>query len=355
MLQNLTGIRGVAALWVVVFHFREDILVKIPSAITITPFMEKGYLGVDLFFCLSGFILGYVYSNELEERGSSLPSFTKRFLVKRFARLYPVYFFTFLLAILLISVAKWKRHEFNHLPVDILNPIVVVKNLALVQYWDHSHSINYPSWSVSAEFCAYLVFPILIKLVLLKRKSVFVRAFVLVILAVSAQIYFVVYSNFFDSSIVQVLTEFSMGLGTYFLVRNLRPTKLAILSIRYILVFLLIFAIFIVDSESTARIVIPVIFILICAANYFHNIPSRGLGRKSLVNLGLWSYSIYLTHGLVQYSLSGIGFPQRFDNVFLNVLAVISLFAIIVLIGSFTTNIIENPSRKFLLARFKGL
>jgi peptidoglycan/LPS O-acetylase OafA/YrhL len=259
-----------------------------------------------------------------------------------------------LLAIFIISIAKWQRHNFDHIPIDILEPINVIKNLALVQYWDNSYSINYPAWSVSAEFFAYLVFPILIKLLLLERKYVILRAYILVIIAVSAHILFVISSTVFNSSVVQVLTEFSMGLGTYFLVRKLKPRRNTIVAIRCILASLLILVLFIVDSDPIIRIVIPVIFILICSANYFHNIPSQGLGRKSLVKLGLWSYSIYLTHGLVQYSLSGVGLPQRFNNIFLNILEVISLFVIIVLIGSLTTRIIETPSRKFLLTRMKS-
>lgn len=354
MLSNLTGIRGLAALWVVVFHYKDDILSGIPSSVGLAPAMEKGYLGVDLFFCLSGFILGHVYANELEGQGSSLTSFTKRFLVKRFARLYPVYFLSTLLAILIISVAKWQRHNFDHLPIEILEPINVMKNLALVQYWDNSYSINYPAWSVSAEFLAYLVFPILINLLLLKGKYLLLRACILIIIAASVHVYFVISSTVFDSSVLQVLTEFSMGLGTYFLVRNLKPNRNTIIVIRYILTSLLILAIFIVNSDPIIKIVIPVIFILICSANYFHNIPSKGLGRKCLVKLGLWSYSIYLTHGLVQYSLSGVGLPQRFNNIFLNILEIVSLFIIVVLIGSLTTRIIEIPSRKFLLTRLRN-
>ena len=82
----LSGLRGVAASWVVFFHLRWTLvdLFQRPS-IAETPFIRQGFLGVDLFFLLSGFVLSYAYENKFA-------SYTCRehlqFLVVRLARIW---------------------------------------------------------------------------------------------------------------------------------------------------------------------------------------------------------------------------------------------------------------------------
>ena len=72
----LTGLRGIAALWVVFFHLEYG------SAI---PIIEKGYLGVDIFFILSGFILMHAYSGPKSNKFGYT-----RFIKARIARVYPL-------------------------------------------------------------------------------------------------------------------------------------------------------------------------------------------------------------------------------------------------------------------------
>src|ERR1700744_4959496 len=71
----LTGLRGVAALWVVLFHMELE---------TPIPIIEKGYLGVDIFFILSGFILMHVYADRKEFNYNE-------FVRARLARIYPLH------------------------------------------------------------------------------------------------------------------------------------------------------------------------------------------------------------------------------------------------------------------------
>ncbi len=64
-LPALTGLRAVAAGWVVLFHYRDDLLALVPGLAPLDTFMRAGYLGVDLFFPLSGFVLAYTYADRL--------------------------------------------------------------------------------------------------------------------------------------------------------------------------------------------------------------------------------------------------------------------------------------------------
>src|SRR6478735_706593 len=62
--EILDGLRGVAALAVVIFHFMEWVYTD-PSR----NFIGHGFLAVDFFFCLSGFVIGYAYDNRIGKMG----------------------------------------------------------------------------------------------------------------------------------------------------------------------------------------------------------------------------------------------------------------------------------------------
>ena len=77
--QILDGLRGVAALAVVIFHFMEWVFPDIS-----TNFIGHGFLAVDFFFCLSGFVIGYAYDNRVEKMGMM------EFFKSRLIRLHPL-------------------------------------------------------------------------------------------------------------------------------------------------------------------------------------------------------------------------------------------------------------------------
>ena len=165
-LPNLTPLRGFAALLVVYFHFNEIAVQFVKPEQTM--FLRKCYLMVDLFFIMSGFIMLHVYGESFSKSlsGKNFGAFMKA----RFARLYPLHLFTLLAAIILFYVST--------APVDaisarVFNPMAIPTNLLLL----HScgfHDIftwNVPSWSISAEWWAYMVFPFL-ALLLSKNKRI---------------------------------------------------------------------------------------------------------------------------------------------------------------------------------------
>ena len=90
-LPALTGLRAVAAVWVVLFHYRDDLLALVPGLAPLDTFMRAGYLGVDLFFPLSGFVLAYTYADRL---GSFSWRASADFVRNRFARVWPVHVLT---------------------------------------------------------------------------------------------------------------------------------------------------------------------------------------------------------------------------------------------------------------------
>jgi peptidoglycan/LPS O-acetylase OafA/YrhL len=152
-LSNLTALRGITALLVAVYHF-EDLAVRfLPQASSM--FFSKCYLMVDIFFIMSGFIITHVYQ-ETFCRGVSANSF-KRFVAARFARIYPMHLFA-LLVVLLSFLASGAE------PDVIQDPAAIFSNLLLIHSFGihDSFTWNVPSWSISAEWWSYMLFPFLV-------------------------------------------------------------------------------------------------------------------------------------------------------------------------------------------------
>src|SRR5947209_15608010 len=106
-LPSLTGIRALAALLVLGMHADQNV----PAGATeVLPFLARGYLGVDFFFVLSGFIITHVYCASLAQPTATA---VRIFLWHRFIRLYPVHVTVLLTLVLLIHVARA-----NHLPLN---------------------------------------------------------------------------------------------------------------------------------------------------------------------------------------------------------------------------------------------
>ena len=149
-IKPLTSLRFFAAIWVVMFHYWPHL------AVTGTPaLVAKGYLGVECFFVLSGFILCHVY----------LPAFEAGrfkwgdFIWARIARIYPLHIATLIAMGLMAGTALAVG-----MPVDanVLSLPALPANLAMVQAWGLAPVAgwNHPSWSISAEWFAYLAFPV---------------------------------------------------------------------------------------------------------------------------------------------------------------------------------------------------
>ncbi len=158
-LPVLHALRGIAALWVVVFHIWHTGLLPIDS-----PLIIKAYLWVDFFFLLSGFIIAYHYQ-ELFTKPAHKQQ-TLAFVAIRAARIFPMHLFVLVLWIgieLLQLYYQGKGFDKDRQWVTLL------PNALLIQSWlFHDSSWNPPSWSISCEWFFYVTFPIL-ALALAKR------------------------------------------------------------------------------------------------------------------------------------------------------------------------------------------
>lgn len=154
LIAALTGIRALAAAWVVLDHFQTQIFDLLPVSRFLKQYIEGGYLGVEVFFVLSGFILAYNYSERFAElrKGQYLD-----FIVLRIARIYPVHLVSLLFLGLLFVAASALHFSIN----AIYTPPNFLANVFLLQAVPPFFALNGPAWSICAEFAAYLAFPFL--------------------------------------------------------------------------------------------------------------------------------------------------------------------------------------------------
>ncbi len=156
-LPALTGLRFALALWVIMHHLTGNRMLLEQWALTLPvaaqSLLRGGYLAVQTFFLLSGFVLAQSYASTRWNQRTLL-----RFAIARFARIYPAY----LLSLVLIS---WFALQFALKPGrSIGQKAAVLGDYALLlQGWTGSLAVgwNTPAWSLSCEFFFYLCFPLL--------------------------------------------------------------------------------------------------------------------------------------------------------------------------------------------------
>lgn len=185
-LPSLTGLRGAAALWVILFHL-SFVLGKLFHFSPDIPLIREGYLGVDVFFLLSGFILCHVYASDFQ---SYRPREHFHFLLMRLARIYPLHLFVLCLMALAVWLVPALPSTGEAYPRYTAKGFVI--SALLLQNWSKFPLVwNGPAWSLSAEWAAYMVFPfLLISLRLIKsgRRAI---AFAVVSLALLASVFVV--------------------------------------------------------------------------------------------------------------------------------------------------------------------
>lgn len=151
-LKALTSVRGIAAWLVVFFHIRKSIADLPDAAMAV---LAKGYLAVDFFFLLSGFVIWMSYGERIRTRGLvAVPGFLQR----RIARIWPLHLFMLGFAAALALALAATGREAEHFPWREL-PF----HLLLLQNWGFTDTLNWndPAWSISCELGAYLLFPLL--------------------------------------------------------------------------------------------------------------------------------------------------------------------------------------------------
>ncbi len=157
-MPGLDALRGLSALGVLFWHYGTHFGAT-PLADGLKPFYGAGLYLVDVFFVLSGFLLGKLYAGQSMWRG---------FLLKRVARLFPLHWMT-LMVVALLQYVYFTRTGGGFI-YQGNDGVHFLLNLGLFQYigFQTAFSFNGPAWSISVEWLANLVFVALLVLPLFR-------------------------------------------------------------------------------------------------------------------------------------------------------------------------------------------
>jgi peptidoglycan/LPS O-acetylase OafA/YrhL len=214
-LKPLTAMRFFAAMWVVALDYTPSLGRGTPAVIA------KGYLGVELFFVLSGFILSHVYMQAFGEGRFRYADF----LWARLARVYPVHLATLIgLGLLVGAAAVVGLNVGNH----VLAWSSLPAQLTLTQAWGLglAGGWNHPSWSISAEWFAYLTFPIFALVFWPLKSRPWVAAGLAVALVIGLNVGFPVLAGFSLThatiawGALRIVPCFALGCATWLLWRT---------------------------------------------------------------------------------------------------------------------------------------
>jgi peptidoglycan/LPS O-acetylase OafA/YrhL len=313
-IKAISGLRIVAAVWVVLFHFRPWLEVSAPGfRSALAPIINCGAQGVDLFFILSGFVLTWNYLDRMGESFSMKA--TLHFLWLRLARVWPVYVVTLHLALAWIIFTLYVGHMPS--PVaDHLSAVSYARQVFLVQLWfqpffDES-SWDGPAWSISAEWLAYLLFGMLVLVIFRIARATRVRG--LLLLAVAAclppTLLLLATGHFYTpwSWLPRIVMQFTAGALACAAVRKMQLSEANQRKAGYLSVVLgagIVGILYVLDAHPVPKVsdssgLVDVLFVPLVAslAVGIGSLP-RLLSTRIMVYGGYLSFSLYMVHELV--------------------------------------------------------
>jgi peptidoglycan/LPS O-acetylase OafA/YrhL len=368
-IDSLTGVRILAALWVLVSHLDKELFTWFPSLRVLEPVIASGMLGVDLFFVLSGFIIAYNYAPRFDRASepvgfsSRSPAFAQaegraawfqmyfKFLWLRIARLYPVHLVTLLAVLGMYLAAQFMGVKLN-LETGY-NPIDFVRNLFLVHAWfSYDFNWNGPAWSISAEWFAYLLFPVFAVITARVKANWQLLATLAVLLLLP------LVNSLGDHNpllnvlhLLRITTEFLAGCFLYRLHErgvgsSLKWSWLTPLAGGLVMVV----AALLWQQGVTLFWVSPLLALFVYGVAQQKGRFSSGLASSQMVFWGQVSYSLYMTHSVVRTVLrKALPFAHFADASLLVRLGMLGLYlSAFAGVAALTFLLVEEPARHWL-------
>ena len=352
----LTGVRAVAAIAVVLHHIRLPKSAPDP----LHKLIDAGYIGVPLFFMLSGLVLGWNYSTLSPRDGSKL----KRFYLARVARVMPLYWVVLFYLVLVRAARDIPQEE-------------LWRHVFAIQTWSGDwmigqQSYNAPGWSICVEIFLYALFPFIVPVIAaISRRYRTTGLLVVIGVAWTVQLLLVAFFTakgwadlharepnsahrwLYRNPLTRV-PDFVVGISLAFLlmrgfrvrVRNANLLQFGIVLFVVVLASLPREGGFIRAMFYGAMWTVPFGLLLLSLAAQPRALISRFLSTRVMVTLGTASYALYLTHRPI---LPGLG-QNLVDRAGINpYLVVLMILGLCLLIAEGAHRFIEVPCRKAIL------
>ena len=353
---KLDGLRGFFSCMIILLHFDKKYLPPIFDNF----FINHSYVFVDFFFVLSGFVISLNY-NSIND--------IKKFIKKRFIRLYPLYFysnclfFTYILFSRLIllryfpSIFEDESFSYKIHVEPFIDSVFLTNSTPLI---GDSPGSNGPSWSISAEIISYLTFAII---TLFFRKKIRLYLFSLIIII--AMIICLNYGVFFDIGNIGFLRGFVGFFMGFFVWKIYSKNYISKINnkLELLIPIFLILIMFILDALEGFKfqyiygmLLVPLFF----SISIFMFIHSAGLISKIFETklfqyLGKISFSIYLNHWIFLYVIVKpiyriLEVEQNFQNqVFVLIFTILSIIGYSHLTNKYIENKIGDYLKRNLL------
>lgn len=349
-IRALTGLRIAAALWVMLLHLRAELLGYLPGIAFLRPFLEGGDLGVDIFFTLSGFVLSYQYLERIGPRLNRVNYLN--FVRLRIARVYPIHFLTLQVAVAFALLAELRGQVLTH---ELRTPSSYVQNLLLVQAWfGEEISWNGPAWSVSAEWFAYLLFPLAAVAVYRATRSWHFALGVLVPMVFAGLIYSgeIPYLPDVDSlhALLRIAVAFTIGCFLYRIHRSVPVPDAVAAALPLVSIVLIVAGTYVPDLNPAVEL-IPTSGLILGLA-YGLGPVSRLLATGPAVYGGTVSYSLYMIHGLVFGAARSLLIPRiATAGLPLRATGLAAIFGVSFGAAAVLYHFVEEPARKWIRRR----
>lgn len=348
-IEELESIRGLAALLVVFFH-----IPKWNTSLDIG-IINNGYLMVELFFVLSGYVIYNAYAGKITNKSDLF-----RFQFLRFGRLYPVHF-VFLVAFIFIEIAKYIAQSKlgiaspNTQPFRENNLTAIFQQIFLVQAIGPTHNaitFNGPAWSISVEFYTYLIFGMSILFVATKKDLLFS------LIAIVSLVLLVSQTTFGFNDLFRCLAGFFIGCLTA-LVTKAQKTNIP----KYASLLVLASIVFFLQLKTTKQYDVAIYFLtaaliatLVLSKNGYLNYV---LNLKVLTWLGSISYAVYMSHFAILWVINQVirvilkkpeiliseKYTPQLSNIE-TLIACVLLTLIVLSVSAFVYRFIEKPMRE---------
>ncbi|RKR14245.1 peptidoglycan/LPS O-acetylase OafA/YrhL [Maribacter vaceletii] len=300
-ISSLTPLRGIAAIFVVLFHYDVWLMLRGFPRLVNTKYssiITSSYLWVDFFFILSGFVICHAYGKKLENKTITA---VKKYLWARFSRLYPLHVFIMLLFVVQTIVLFWlfpeyaiEKWQWTRTVPDFFIHLFFLQTSGIIDrpVW------NVGSWSIAAEWWTYIF---AIALIPLLNKSKTHLSIIFTILALLGYVY-IAYKNpnftldeFYGLGTLRCIFGFTIGMNVYQAYKTL-INKETIWRKDWLFYIMVLGALSVLHFNLFNVLVIPFFGGFILCASLNNGLPSRLLNSKPLLFLGDISYSIYLIH-----------------------------------------------------------
>ena len=351
MIKSIEGVRGIAALLVALYHL------KIGSEYF--ALIRNGYLFVDLFFVLSGFVIAAAYGNAIRNATD-----LRYFILRRIGRLFPLLVFSTIVFVLgANAIVLAKKLAISSGNAGMLNNPGTLEYLVpsageIVATLTFTHALgifdhlilNTPTWSISVEFYTYLLFAVVC--MILGGRA---RIAMLTLLSIAGLIISVwasvnihnciaekgCLSLTYDFGLARSVHAFCLGALAFY---SSRILKINVTALQITVLFTLFMLLALVDHVSVAAFAFPVVFAAMVLSLAKDSGPLADSLKPAFFQvLGQRSYSIYLMHMPLLLVFENL--TKRATGLVANVIILVAYVIVLYVISGWTYRFVENPLR----------